>query len=123
MESRKQVDYSKDLDLSRYELRFWADGDCMDAPSAPIRIKNGQRLRVHEYDGVFNPYADIEKVRGKVCAIQYVTGGKRYFSVKEIVGIDEITGTLRMVYYNPQITPVSLKIEAIEKVYFVDGVE
>jgi len=28
-----------------------------------------------------------------------------------------------MVYYNPQITPVSLKIEAIEKVYFVDGVE
>jgi hypothetical protein len=28
-----------------------------------------------------------------------------------------------MVYYNPQKTFVSLKVDAIEKLYFVDGVE
>ena len=33
------------LDLSKYEVRFWVDGDCMDAPEAPIRLKDGQKLK------------------------------------------------------------------------------
>lgn len=122
MEKRKQVGYPADLDISE-NAAFWVDGDCMDAPDAPIRIKNGQRLKVRGYDGIFNPFADIEQARGKVCAIQYIVDGKRYFAVKEIVGIDELTGRLRMVYYNPKKTFVSLKVETIEKLYFVDGVE
>lgn len=122
MEKRKQVGYPADLDISE-NAAFWADGDCMDAPDAPIRIKNGQRLKVRGYDGIFNPFADIEQVRGKVCAIQYLADGKRYFAVKEIVGIDELTGRLRMVFYNPQKTFVFLDAEAIEKLYFVDGVD
>jgi hypothetical protein len=122
MEKRKQVGYPADLDLSKYEVIFWAEGDCMDAPDAPIRIKSGQRLKVRGYEGIFNPFADIEQVRGKVCAIQYIAEGKRYFAVKEVVGIDELTGCLRMAYYNPQKTFVSLDAKAIEKLYFVDGV-
>ena len=122
MEKRKQVGYPADLDISE-NAAFWADGDCMDAPDAPIRIKNGQRLKVRGYDGIFNPFADIEQVRGKVCAIQYLADGKRYFAVKEVVGIDELTGRLRMAYYNPQKTSVSLKVDPIEKLYFVDGVD
>ena len=123
MERRKDLGYPTDMDLSEVEVRFWADGDCMNSPDAPIRIKNGQRLRVMEYDGDFNPFADIERVRGKVCAIQYIADGKRYFAVKEIVGVDELAGCLRMVYYNPQKTFISLRVEAIEKIYIVDGVE
>lgn len=123
MERQKQTGYSAELDLSQYDVRFWADGDCMDSPDSPIRIRDGQRLKVMGYDGDFNPYADIEQVRGKVCAIQYIANGKRYFAVKEIVGIDELTGSIRMVFYNPQKTFVSLKVDAIEKLYFVDGVE
>lgn len=122
MENRKQVGYPVDLEISD-NAAFWADGDCMDSPEAPLRIKNGQRLKVRGYDGIFNPFADIEQVRGKVCAIQYLADGKRYFAVKEVVGIDELTGRLRMVYYNPQKTFVFLKVDAIEKLYFVDGVE
>lgn len=114
---------SKDIEINEYNTRFWADGDCMNSPEAPIRIRDGQRLRVHGYDGVFNPYADIEQVRGKVCAIQYVIKGKRYFAVKEIVGIDELAGSLRLAYYYPQKTFVALKVDAIEKIYIVDGVE
>ena len=122
MEQKEQIAYSVDMEVSD-KAAFWADGDCMNSADAPIRLRNGQRLSAHRYDGVFTPYRDIEAIRGKICVFQYITQGNRYFAVKEIVGIDEITGTLRMVYYNPQITPVSLKIEAIEKVYFVDGVE
>lgn len=122
MKQRKQIGYPADQELSKYDVKFLADGDCMNSPDAPIRIKNGQQLRVRGYDGDFNPFADIERVRGKVCAIQYIAEGKRYFAVKEIVGVDELAGCLRMVYYNPQKTFVSLRVEAIEKIYFVDGV-
>ncbi len=122
MNNKNQVGYLPSLEVSD-EAAFWADGDCMNSPEAPIQIKNGQRLKVHGYDGIFSPFADIDKVRGKVCVVQYITQGKRYFAVKEITGIDEITGRLRMAYYYPQKTSVSLSVEAIEKVYFVDGVE
>ena len=122
MEQQKQTGHSAELDLSQYDVRLWADGDCMDSPKAPIRIKDGQRLSVHKYNGIFNPYADIGKVRGKVCAILYIVDGVRHAIVKEIVGIDEITGSLRLKYYNPKETIVSLKIDAIERLYIVDGV-
>lgn len=123
MERKVQIGYPADVDLSKYEMRFWVDGDCMDSPKAPIRLKDGQRLMIHEYDGIFNPYADIGKVRGKICAILYVIDGVRYGVVKEIVGIDEITGSIRLKFYNPQETIVSLKIDTIERLYIVDGVE
>lgn len=122
MEKKEQVGYSTNTDLSECVFRFWADGDCMNSADAPIRLRNGQRLSVHKYDGVFNPYADIEAVRGKVCVFQYITQGKRYFAVKEVVGIDELTNSLRLKYYYPQETIVSLKIDAIEQVFIVDGV-
>ena len=122
MENKAQVGYPIEIDLSKYDVRFWVDGDCMNSPEAPIRLRNGQRMRVHKYDGVFNPYRDIEAVRGKVCCFQYITQGKRYMAVKEVVGIDEIANSLRLKYYYPQETIVSLKIDAIEQVYIVDGV-
>ena len=122
MEKKEQVGYSTDTDLSECVLRFWADGDCMNSEDAPIRLRNGQRLSVHKYDGVFNPYADIEAVRGKVCVFQYITQGNRYFAVKEVVGIDELANSLRLKYYYPQETIVSLKIDAIEQVFIVDGI-
>lgn len=123
MEKRKQVGYPVAIDLANYDVRFWADGNCLDSPDSPIRIKDGQRLIVHKYNGLFNPYADIDKVRGKICAILYIVEGVRYAIVKQIVGIDEITGTIRLKYYNPEETIVSLKIDTIEKLYVVDGVE
>lgn len=123
MENRKQVGYPVAMDLDSYDVRFWADGDCMDSPDSPIRIKDGQRLIVHKYNGLFNPYADIDKVRDKICAILYIVEGVRYAIVKQIVGIDEITGTIRLKYYNPEETIVSLKIDTLEKLYVVDGVE
>ncbi len=92
-------------------------------PRCPIRIKNGQRILAHKYDGVFNPYGNIESIRGKVCCFLYISQGKRFAAVKEVVGIDELTGTLRLKFYYPQETIVLLKIEAIEQVYIVDGVE
>ena len=123
MEKKEHVGYPVDMELSKYEVRFWADGDCMDSPDAPIRIKNGQRILAHKYDGVFNPYGDIESVKGKVCCILYIAQGKRFGVVKEVMGIDELTGTLRLKFYYPQVTIVLLKIDAIEEVYIVDGVE
>ena len=122
MEHKKQESYSIDTDLSKYDVRFWVDGDCMNSPDAPIRLRNGQRLSVHKYDGVFNPYRDIAVIRGKVCLFQHIIQGKRYMAVKEVVGIDEIANSLRLKYYYPQETIVSLKIDAIEQVYIVDGV-
>jgi hypothetical protein len=123
MEKRKQVGYPVAIDLANCDVRFWADGNCLDSPDSPIRIKDGQRLIVHKYNGLFNPYADIDKVRDKICAILYIVEGVRYAIVKQIVGIDEITGTIRLKYYNPEETIVSLKIDTIEKLYVVDGVE
>lgn len=123
MERKEQIGYPVAMDLDSYDVRFWADGDCMDSPNSPIRIRDGQRLIVHKYNGLFNPYADIEKVRGKICGILYIVEGMRYAIVKEIVGIDEITGSIRLKYYNPQETIVSLKIDTIERLYLVDGVE
>ena len=125
MEKKKQIGYPVDLDLSKCEVRFWVDGDCMDAPEAPIRLKDGQRLQVHELecdDGVFHIYRHIEEMRGKVCAIISKQNGKRYCVVKEVVGLDELTGCLRLAFYNPKKTNVSLKMDAIERVYIVDGV-
>ena len=107
MEKKEQVGYSTNTDLSECVLRFWADGDCMNSADAPIRLRNGQRLSVHKYDGVFNPY---------------ITQGKRYFAVKEVVGIDELTNSLRLQYYYPEKTAVYLDIASIEQVYIVDGI-
>lgn len=115
--------YPTDLDLSKYELRFWAEGDCMNSPDAPIRIRNGQRVMVHSYAEDFNIYRDIDKVCGKVCVVQYVAKGKRYFAVKQISFFDELAGLLRLTFYNPRKTDVYLNIDTIEKVYIVDGVE
>ncbi len=122
MERKEQVGYLADAEISA-NAAFWADGDCMNSADAPIRIGNGQQLMVHRYDGIFNPFADIDSVRGKVCVFQYITQGKRYFAVKEVVGVDEIAGTLRLKYYYPEETIVSLSLEGIEQVYIVDGVK
>lgn len=121
MERKEQKAYSVDMEVSD-NAAFWADGDCMNSADAPIRLRNGQRMSVHKYDGVFNPYRDIEAIRGKVCVFQYITQGKRYFAVKEVVGIDELANSLMLKYYYPQETIVSLKIDAIEQVFIVDGI-
>lgn len=121
MEQKEQKAYPVDVEVSD-KAAFWADGDCMNSADAPIRLRNGQRLSVHKYDGVFNPYRNIEAIRGKVCVFQYITQGKRYFVVKEVVGIDELANSLRLKYYYPQETIVSLKIDAIEQVFIVDGI-
>lgn len=124
--------YSMDMgiDSNEYNTRFWCDGDCMDSPDAPIRIKDGQRLRVHgldcsdgKYPAYSYIYSHLKELRGKVCAIIYVIDGKRYGVVKEFVGIDELDGALRLAYYYPKKTYVGLKLDTIEKIYIVDGVE
>ena len=97
----------------------------MNSPDAPLRLKDGQRLKVNELecdDGVFHIYRHIKEMEGKVCCFIYRARGKRFSMVKEFVGIDEVTGCLRLVYYNPKKTDVYLKIDAIEKVFVVDGV-
>lgn len=123
MEKKTFSGYSTDVDLSKYELRFWADGDCMDSPDAPIRIKNGQRVKVHTYADDFNIYRDADKLYNRVCVVQYVASGKRYFAVKQVTFFDELAGLLRLTFYNPKKTEVWLKIGTVEKVYIVDGVE
>ncbi len=125
MERKEQTGYPADLDLNQYDVRFWVDGDCMDSPEAPIRLKDGQRVRVHELerdDGVFHIYRHIEEMKGKVCTIMYVVNGKRYCLVKEVVGLDELTGSVILTFYNPKKTNVRLKIDFIERVYIVDGI-
>ena len=129
MEKKIPVQYSHpyptDVDLSKYELRFWVEGDCLDSPDSPIRLKDGQRLRVRELErdeGVFHIYRHIEEMRGNVCIIMFVENGKRYCLVKEVVGLDELTGSLIMTFYNPKKTNICLKIDSIERVYIVDGV-
>ena len=108
MEQKEQMAYPVDVEVSD-KAAFWADGDCMNSPDAP-------------YDGVFNPYRDIEAIRGKVCVFQYITQGKRFFAVKEVVGIDELSNSLRLQYYYPEKTAVFLDIASIEQIYIVDGI-
>ena len=107
MEQKEQKAYPVDVEVSD-KATFWADGDCMNSPDAPIRLRNGQRLSVHKYDGVFNPYRDIEAIRGKVCMFQYIT--------------QELTNSLRLQYYYPEKTAVYLDIASIEQVCIVDGI-
>ena len=124
MDRQIQVGLPTDIDLGKCDLLVGiADGDCMDSPEAPIRIKDGQRVFAHSYADDFNIYRDREILYHRVCVVQYIADGKRYFAVKEISFFDELTGKLRLTYYNPKKTNVWLKIDAIEKVYFVDGVE
>lgn len=120
MEVRNNIGFAADLQISE-DAAFWVDGDCLNSSDAPMRLQDGQRLKVHRLEG-FCPSADIEQVRGKVCVIIYQADGMRYAVVKEIVGLDEITGSLRLKYYNPEETIVSLKIDTIEGVFLVDGV-
>ena len=118
------------VESNEYNTRFWGVGDCMDSPDAPIRIKDGQRLRVHgldcgdgKYPVYSYIYSHLKELKGKVCAIIYVIDGKRYGVVKELVGIDELAGALRLAFYYPKKTYVGLKLDTIEKIYIVDGVE
>ena len=115
MKKMKQTCYIDD------NTRFWVDGDCLNSDDAPMRLQDGQLLRVHRLEG-FTPFADIERVKGKVCVIIYQVDGVRSAAVKEIAGLDEITGSLRLKYYNPEETIVLLKIDTIEAVYLIDGV-
>lgn len=101
--------------------RLWVQGDCMDSPSSPLRMRDGQQIIVHEVE-MFRPYRDIEKVRGKVCVIQYSHWGYRYFIVKEIVDVDPLSERLKLRYYNPQRTDLSLNVREIERVWVVDNV-
>lgn len=119
--SRSQTAYSASAVIGE-GCTFTVDGSCMDSDEAPIRMKDGQRLAVHQFDGYFSAYADIEKVRDKVCVIQYLWRGMRFFAVKQIVGYDEISDCLRLVYYNPERTMVTVNAKAIEQIYYVDGV-
>lgn len=121
MVKRKQVAYDCDL-LIGESATFTVDGSCMDSPMSPIRMKDGQQMLIHPFPGMFSAYADIEKVRGKVCVIQYRHSGKRYFAVKEVTGFDEITDSLRLVYYYPKRTELTVRASAIEQLYIVDGV-
>ena len=123
MERKEQIGYPVAMDLDGYDVRFWADGDCMDSPDSPIRIKNGQRVLAHAFAGDFNIYRDADKLYNRVCVVQYVASGKRYFAVKQVTFFDELAGLLRLTFYNPKKTDVYLAINAIEKVYIVDGVE
>jgi len=100
---------------------FTVEGDCLDSPFSPIRLKDGQKLNVCEFAG-FVAHKDIEKVRGRVCVIQYSHWGYRYFIVKEVVGIDEAAGRLRLRYYYPLVSDVFLNIKEIERVWIVEGV-
>lgn len=93
----------------------------MDSPSSPLRMRDGQQMIVHEVE-MFRPYRDIEKVRGKVCVIQYSHWGYRYFIAKEIVGVDPLSERLKLRYYNPQRTDLSLNVREIERVWVVDNV-
>ena len=52
MERKKQIGYPVAMDLDSYDVRFWADGDCMDSSDSPIRIKNGQRVFAHSFTGM-----------------------------------------------------------------------
>lgn len=121
MMKRKQIAYDCKLPIGE-SATFSIDGSCMDSSLSPIRLKDGQRMLVHPFPGVFSAYADIEKVRGKVCVIQYLQSGKRYFAVKQVAGFDEIADSLRLVYYYPERTEVSIRAGAIERLYIVDGV-
>lgn len=119
--TREQAAYEVCAAISE-SATFTVDGDCMDSIESPIRLKDGQRLLVHKFDGYFSAYADIEKVRNKVCVLQYTKMGMRYFAVKEIVGYDEITDSLRLQFYYPEKTIMCVKAKAIEQLYLVDGV-
>lgn len=118
----KQIGYPVDMEITK-ATSFIADGDCMDSTDAPIRIKNGQRLKVHKYDGTSSLFANIHNLKGKVCVILYVVDGMKYGAVKEVFGIDELANTLRLKFYKPKETIVSLKIEYIDQIYVVDGIK
>lgn len=120
-DSDRITGYSLDREICE-SANFWVSGECMNSPLSPIRSKDGQRLIVHKYDGVFYPFADIDKVRGKVCCIEYEARGMKYFAVKEIVGVDELANTLKLMYYNPKKTIVQLNVDAIRQLWLVDGV-
>lgn len=118
---KQQIGYPVDSEVND-ATRFWADGACMDSAKSPIRIKDGQRLIAHKYkygDGL--TFADYQNIKGKVCVILYRLEGVLYGVVKEVWGIDEIANALRLKYYNPEETIVSLKIDYINQIYIVDG--
>lgn len=117
----RQIVYACNMKVNEAST-FTVQGNCLDSACSPIRLCNGQKLKVREVER-FNPYGDIEKVQGKVCCIQYIHNGSTYFVAKEIVGIDEITDRLRLRFYNPEQTDVFLKIKELQGVWVVEGVK
>lgn len=96
---------------------FPISGDCMSSPDAPITIKDGQKVFCSKYEGsIYN----IDALSGKVCIILCDDGHKGV--CKEVWGIDEILDVLRLKYYVPEQTIVSIKIDRIKEIYIVEGV-
>lgn len=96
---------------------FPISGDCMSSQDAPITIKDGQKVFCSKYEGsIYN----IDALSGKVCIILCDDGHKGV--CKEVFGIDEILDVLRLKYYVPEQTIVSIKIDRIKDIYIVDGV-
>lgn len=96
---------------------FPISGDCMSSPDAPITIKDGQKVFCSKYEGsIYN----IDALSGKVCIILCDDGHKGV--CKEVWGIDEILDVLRLKYYVPEQTIVSIKIDRIKDIYIVEGV-
>lgn len=96
---------------------FSISGDCMSSPDAPITIKDGQKVVCHKFNGSIY---DIDALKGKVCIILCDDEGKGV--CKEVWGIDEILDVLRLKYYVPEQTIVSIKIDRIKDIYIVEAV-
>lgn len=105
--------------------RFWCEGDCMNSEKSPIRIKDGQQLRVHKFEygyGGILTLADFFKIKGRVCAITYILDGMIYCVIKEVVGFDDVANAIRLKFYYPEETRISLGLEMIDSIFIVDGV-
>lgn len=92
-----------------------AVGDCLDSPDSPMRIKDGDKLLVHEI-----PLSEMEiliAVRKTVCII--LKSGECY--VKQLIFADFLSRSLTLRMYNP-VKKLYLRIDKIKALFVVDDV-
>ncbi len=91
-----------------------AVGNCLDHELSPIRIKDGDRLLVHEIP--LDEFSLLSTVRKVVCIV--LTDGRCF--VKQMVFYDGISNGIRVRMFNPEEERFFVPIPKIKALFVVD---
>lgn len=91
-----------------------AEGNCLDHELSPIRIKDGDRLLIHEIP--LDEFSLLSTVRKVVCIV--LTDGRCF--VKQMVFYDGISNGIRLRMFNPEEERFFVPIPKIKALFVVD---